>query len=114
MAAELKPLRQLNFAIIQEPLTGLLRNMDSDLQRRIQDAQAGSNVEEHRQLTLLLIMLRFASNSYQAVGFLLSDIDQHPKRLPRFVLVVPSIKSSDHGFVVHPRLHDGRLWATLP
>jgi hypothetical protein len=91
MATELKPLRQLNFAIIQEPLTGLLRNMDSDLQRRIQDAQEANNVVEHRQLTLLLIMLRFASNSYQAVGFLLSDLDVHPKRLPRFVLVVPSI-----------------------
>jgi len=36
-------------------------------------------------------MLRFAINSYQAVGFLLSDLDVHPKRLARFVLVVPPI-----------------------
>jgi hypothetical protein len=50
-----KPLRQLNFTIIQEPLTGLLRNMDSDLQRRIKEVQAAGNVDEHRQLTLLHI-----------------------------------------------------------
>ena len=36
-------------------------------------------------------MLRFAINSYQAVGFLLADLDEYPKRLPRFVLVVPPI-----------------------
>jgi hypothetical protein len=36
-------------------------------------------------------MLRFAINSYQAVSFLLSDTDDHPKRLPQFVLVIPPI-----------------------
>jgi hypothetical protein len=36
-------------------------------------------------------MLKFAINSDQAVSFLLSDMDEHPRRLPRFVLVVPSI-----------------------
>jgi len=91
MDRNVKPLRRFDFRIVQEPLTGLLRNMDSDLRRRIEEVQAAGNVEEHRRLTLLLIMLRFAINSYQAVGFLLSDLDEHPKRLARFVVVVPPI-----------------------
>ena len=70
-----KPLKQLEFKIIQEPLNGLLRNMDSDLQRRMEQAGTLGNSDEHKQPMLLLIMLRFAINSYQAVGFLLSDLD---------------------------------------
>lgn len=38
-----------------------------------------------------LIVLRFAVNSYKAISFLLSDVDDHPKRLPEFILVVPPI-----------------------
>ena len=36
-------------------------------------------------------MLRVAHNSYQALAFLLSDLDPHPKRLPRYVLIVPPV-----------------------
>ena len=88
---QVKPLRPFNFKIVQEPLTGLLRNMDSDLQRRIKQVEAARDVDQYMQLTLLLIMLRVAINSYQAVGFLLTDLDQNPKRLDRFVIVVPPI-----------------------
>lgn len=88
---QVKPLRPFNFKIVQEPLTGLLRNMDSDLQRRIKQVEAARDVQQYMQLTLLLIMLRVAINSYQAVGFLLTDLDEHPKRLDRFVIVVPPI-----------------------
>ena len=90
MSTSVRPLRPFNFkTIVQEPLTGLLRNMDSDLQRRIKQVEAARDVEQ-MQLTLLLIMLRVAINSYEAVGFLLSELDQHPK-LNRFVIVVPPI-----------------------
>jgi len=81
----------MNFWIIQEPLTGLLRNMDSDLQRRMKEAERAGNVELARQSMLLLIMLRVAMNSYQAIAFLLTDLEEHPKRLHRFVIVVPPI-----------------------
>jgi len=91
MSKELKPLDVFDFRKVQEPLDGLLRNLDGDLHRRIKEAQAANNFEEIRQLTLLLIMLRVAANSYQALGFLLSDVDVHHKRLPRFVLIVPSV-----------------------
>lgn len=86
-----KPLEVVDFSIVQEPLAGLLRNADSDLHRRINVAAQTNDPDELRRLTLLLLMQRFAVNSYQAVGFLLSDVDEHPKRLPKFVLTVPSI-----------------------
>ena len=88
---EVKPLKKFDFAVVQRPLTGLLRNMDSDLQWRFDAAQAANNLAEVRQLTLLLIMLRFANNSYDAICFLLSDLDQHPRRRPSFVVVTPPI-----------------------
>ena len=88
---KIKPLEPFHFPLVQEPLEGLLRNMDSDLQRRIRETESTHDFDEYRQLTLLLIMLRIAVNSYQALGFLLSDIDSHPKRLPKFVLVVPPV-----------------------
>jgi hypothetical protein len=87
---ELKPLKDVNLKIIQEPLNGILRNVDMDLLRRIR-TQTSNQSDENRQLTLLLVMLRHAINAYQAVAFLLSDIDQHPRRLPRFAVTLPPI-----------------------
>jgi hypothetical protein len=87
-----KPLESIDFRTIQEPLEGLLRNMDEDLKRGIRELQeAGAGIDRYRELTMLLIMLRFAHNSYQALAFLLSDLDPHPKRLPRYVLIVPAV-----------------------
>jgi hypothetical protein len=91
LSKEPKPLDVFDFRKVQEPLEGLLRNVDGDLQRRIKELHDAGNVDEHRQLTLLLITLRIAANSYQALRFLLSDFDENDKRLPRFVLVVPSV-----------------------
>jgi hypothetical protein len=86
-----KPIKQVDFKIIQEPLTGLVINLDRDLQHRASEAEQRNQIDEARQFMALLIMLRFANNSYEAVSFLLSDVDQHSRRLPRFVLVVPSV-----------------------
>ena len=71
----------VNFALIQEPLIGLLRNTDSDLQRQTKRIEVSTDFREYRELTLLLIMLRSAANSYQALCFLLSDTEEHTKRL---------------------------------
>jgi hypothetical protein len=87
----LKPSEKFDFRVVQPLLDGLLRNMDSDLRRRLEQIGRTNDLDEVRRHTLLLLMLRFAINSYQAVGFLLSDLDEHPKRLPKFVLVVPPI-----------------------
>jgi hypothetical protein len=86
-----KPLKSMEFKRIQDPLTGLLRNIDMELQRKIKAADAIQDREENRRLTLLLTMLRFAVNSYEAISFLLTDVEEHPKRLRRFVLVVPAV-----------------------
>lgn len=85
------PLKAFDFrGIIQQPLSGLLRNMDSDLLRRIGQVEQVGDSEKHRQLTLLLVMLRFASNSYDAACFLVSD-EKHHKRKDSYVVVLPAI-----------------------
>jgi hypothetical protein len=91
MAKKVQPLEEFNFSVVQQPLFGLLRNVDSDLRRLVTNLAETNDFEELRRVTLLSIMLRFAINSYQAVSFLLSDTDDHPRRLPQFVLVVPPI-----------------------
>jgi hypothetical protein len=91
VAENVKPLEQFNFTVVQEPLTGLLRNVESDLRKRIDIIGRIDDLDEQRRVILLMIMLKFAINSYLAVSFLLSDVDQHPRRIPQFVLVVPPI-----------------------
>lgn len=86
-----KPLERFDFSVVKNPLDGLIRNMDSDLKRRVDLIGTTNDIDEARRFMLLHIMFRFAANSYHAVGFLLSDVDIHPKRLPRFVVVVPPI-----------------------
>jgi hypothetical protein len=67
--------------------------MNEDLKRRIKNIQEPNADQQILELTLLLIMLRFAHNSFQALGFLWSDLDEHPKRLPRFILIAtPAIR----------------------
>lgn len=89
--SELKPLERFDFKPVQEPLDGLILNVDRDLQRRAHEVERSGDFEKFRQTTLLLIMLRVAANGYQALGFLLADVDPHPRRLARFVTNVPFI-----------------------
>jgi hypothetical protein len=91
MTKKVKPLEHFDFSVVQRPLDGLLRNMDSDLRRRLDLLARTNDLNEIRRFTLLQLILRFAINSYHAVAFLLSDLDDHPRRQPRFVLVVPPI-----------------------
>jgi hypothetical protein len=85
------PLKEFHFPVVQQPLFGLLRNVHEDLRRLIEVEAKANNLDAVRNLTLLLVMIRFASNSYDAICFLLSDVDDNPKRHPRFVLVVSPI-----------------------
>jgi hypothetical protein len=91
MTHKIKPLEKFNFALVQEPMSGLLRNVEGDLRKLVGYVGRTNDLNEQRRIILLTIMLRFAINSYQSVGFLLSDLDQHPKRIPEFVFVVPPI-----------------------
>jgi hypothetical protein len=83
------PLEEFDARIVQAPLQGLLRNIDSELARRMKQAQASGNKESERILSLLLTMLRFTRNSYEAVSFLCSTMDEAPKRKKEFVIVLP-------------------------
>jgi hypothetical protein len=83
------PLQEFDARIVQAPLQGLLRNMDSELLRRVKQAMPLPDRETERRLTLLLLMLRFTRNSYEAVSFLCSSADDSQKRKREFVLILP-------------------------
>jgi hypothetical protein len=83
------PLEEFNAEIVQVPLRGLLTNMDRELERRLKTAGQSHDRKAEHSLSLLLIMLRFTSNSYEAICFLLSTTDDNPKRKSQFALVVP-------------------------
>ena len=86
---KLAPLEEFNAEIVQKPLRGLLVNMDVELERRLKAASESRDSEAERRLSLLLLMLRFTSNSYEAICFLLSTEDDSPKRKSQFALIVP-------------------------
>lgn len=83
------PLEVFDAQIVQAPLQGLLRNMDEELARRLRQSVAPRNRDAERRVSLLLIMLRFTRNSYEAISFLISTMDDNPKRKKEFVLVLP-------------------------
>lgn len=83
------PLEVFDARIVQTPLQGLLRNMDSELVRRLKLAMASRDLEAERRLSLFWTMLRVTRNSYEAVSFLCSDTDDSPKRKREFVLILP-------------------------
>lgn len=83
------PLEVFDARIVQAPIQGLLRNMDSELVRLLKQAMTSLDSEAERRLSLFLIMLRFTKNSYEAASFLCSDADDTPKRKREFVLILP-------------------------
>jgi hypothetical protein len=85
---QLTPLEVFDARIVQTPLRGLLRNMDGSLGRLLAQAMAARDPEAERKLSLLLMMLRFTQNSYEAISFLCSDEDDAPKRKREFVLIL--------------------------
>lgn len=85
------PLEVIDVRLIQTPLEGLIRNCDGDLERYLKQVEQTDDRDEVVRITLLLIALRFAVNSYRAVCFLFSDTDNNPKRLNEFVVTVPPI-----------------------
>lgn len=86
-----KPLRIFNYALVSERMEGLLINVDQDLKRMHDKARQAKERELERCLSLLLMMLRFARNSYEAVRYLSGDTPEDYRRKPNYVLVVPAI-----------------------
>jgi hypothetical protein len=77
--------------LVQAPLQGLLRNIDSELARRYQKATASQDRGEERTLSLFLILTRFLKTSYESICFLTSSADDGSKRKKEFVFVLPPI-----------------------
>jgi hypothetical protein len=81
-----------NMRYVQDPLQGLFRNMDSELERKIKRVPYIPQTEElRRQQSMLHAMFRATENSYLAACFLISDVEDCPKRRDTFVLVLPPI-----------------------
>ena len=85
------PLRQFDFGLVNERIQGLSINLTRDLERRVKKAKEGADRDGEKRLFLLLIMARFAWNSYHTVTFLTSDVEDDCPRKPTFVLLVPPI-----------------------
>jgi hypothetical protein len=89
--APLKPLKNFNYKLVEEGLDGLLLNVDRDLQRRTGLAEDSGDKENARCLALLDILVRFSSNSYHAVRYLVADAPEDAARKPSYALVIAPV-----------------------
>lgn len=90
-AVQLRPLKRFDYKLVEKRLEGLSFNLDRDLQNKLAWATVKNQEEEIRCLSLLLVMLRFAFNAYNAVRYIAADTPADPRRKPTFVLVVPNV-----------------------
>jgi hypothetical protein len=84
-----KPLVDFDARIVQAPLQGIFRNMESELGRRFKRAMEARDREAERTLSLFVMMVRLTRNSCEAVSFLASTEDDHPRRKKEFILLLP-------------------------
>ena len=87
----LKPLRAFDYQLVAVKLEGLYINVSRDLEREIQHALARGHRQHERSLSVLMVMLRFAWNSYEAVRFITADTPPDATRKPTYVVAVPAI-----------------------
>ncbi len=88
---QMKPLREFNYQLVEERMDGLLTNVDRDLQRRLKQATMAGAHDAERCLTLMVIFVRFARNSYDAVRYMTGKTPLDERRRANYVLVVPAI-----------------------
>jgi hypothetical protein len=87
----MKPLKRFEFSLVAPRLEGFHFNVNRALERQIRLAESRAQREDWRSTSLLIVMLRFAWNSYEAVRYLTADIPSDPLRKATYVLVVPNI-----------------------
>jgi hypothetical protein len=88
---KMRQLVPFNFGLVQDRLNGILINIDRSLEKQTASFKQTGDAEGFRQLSLLTVMIRIASNSYTALCFLLSDLHRDPRRKTNFVLVTPPV-----------------------
>ncbi|WP_263411086.1 hypothetical protein [Terriglobus tenax] len=86
-----KPLREFDYSLIAKKIDGLHFNINRSLEREIANAIANGHVQHERSLSVLLVMLRFAWNSYEAVRYLSADTPPDPARKANYTIVLPAI-----------------------
>jgi hypothetical protein len=86
---KLPPLEAFNAEVVQKPLQGLLININRQMERQLKQAAQSGDREAERWLSLSLTMARVTFNSYQAICFLVSTTEEHPRRKKEFALVIP-------------------------
>jgi hypothetical protein len=85
-----KPLKEFDYKLVGPQLEGLYFNVERALQKRLGVVSA-NNANDKRCEELLVVMLRFARNSYNAVRYLAADTPPDPSRKANYVLIVPNI-----------------------
>ncbi len=72
-------------------MDGLLFNVDRDLEKRDRWASAHNDLEHEAELSLLLVLLRFAKNSYSAVRYLTATESADVARKSTYTLILPPV-----------------------
>jgi hypothetical protein len=87
----LKPLREFDYSLVAKKIDGLHFNLNRDLEREISKALASGHLQHERSLSVLIVMLRFAWNSYEAVMYISADRPPDPARKANYTIVLPAI-----------------------
>lgn len=87
----LKPLREFDYSLVAKKIEGLHFNLNRDLEREISKAFSSGHLQHARTLSVLIVMLRFAWNSYEAVRYISADTPVDPARKANYTIVVPAI-----------------------
>ena len=76
----LKPLREFDYSLVATKIEGLHFNINRDLERELGNALSNGHLQHARSLSVLIVMLRFAWNSYEAVRYISADTPPDPAR----------------------------------
>jgi hypothetical protein len=87
----LPPLTEFNAEVVQRPLNGLLTNVNREIERSLKQAIEARDLEKERHLSLLLMMVRLASSSYESACHLLVSAQDDPKLLTRRAIAIVPI-----------------------
>jgi hypothetical protein len=85
----LKPLKDFDYSLVQKKLEGLLINVDRDLQRLVREAAKARR--STRAPELLNVMIRFATNSYNALKYIMADQPEDHLRKLKYALILPGV-----------------------
>src|SRR5215469_14411870 len=87
----LKPLREFDYSLVAKKIDGLHFNVNRGLEREIGKAFVSGHLQHARSLSVLIVMLRFAWNSYEAVRYISADTPPDPARKANYTIVLPAI-----------------------